>query len=153
MDYVLNTGKIITLSTILLDLNGTLSVNGKIVKGSKERIKKLKKMGFQLVMLSGDSRGNAKKIAKELGIECIITKSSKEKKKAIKQFNRKECIAIGNARIDIGMLKHAKISMLTLQIEGIHTGAIKYADIIVPSILDAFDIFIKPHNFRSTMKI
>lgn len=153
MEYVLNTGKKLTLSKIILDLNGTLTVNGQIPKGVPERIKKLQKLGFEIIILSGDARGNASQIAKKLNVKCIVANGSKEKSKEIKQLNPKECIAVGNARIDIGMLKLAKVSILTLQAEGVHTKTIKYADIIIPSINDALDLFIDSKNFLATMKL
>ena len=152
MEYILNTGEKLILNKIILDLNGTLTVNGEIVKGVKERIKKLQKIGSEWFILTGDGRGNANKISRELNLKCLIANSSKEKAKFIKSLNSKECITIGNARIDIGMFKNSKIRILTLQAEGIHTGALPYVDIIVPSINDALDLFIDKNCFLSTMK-
>jgi soluble P-type ATPase len=61
--------------------------------------------------------------------------------------------AIGNARIDIGKFKHAKLSIATLQSEGIHTGILPYVDIIVPNINDALDLFIDSDALIATMRI
>ena len=57
------------LKTIILDLNGTLTVGGEIVDGAKERLTKLKSLGYQLIFFTGNTRGNADGIARELGIE------------------------------------------------------------------------------------
>ncbi len=145
-------GKIYEINTIVFDLNGVLSVRGKIVKGVKERIKKLKKMGFNMHIFTGNQRGTANKISKELGIPFIVTKNSKEKKKELKKLNKKKCAVIGNSRIDSGMLKIARISIMTLQAEGIHVGALKNADILSPSINDAIDMFIEKNILISTLK-
>ena len=56
------------------------------------------------------------------------------------------------ARIDIETFKHAKISILTLQSEGIHVDVIPFADIIVPSVIDALDLFIDKDSLIATMK-
>jgi soluble P-type ATPase len=64
----------------------------------------------------------------------------------------KRCAAIGNARIDIGTFKHAKLAIMTLQAEGIHAGAIKYAHIILPSIIDALDLFLNPNSLCATLR-
>lgn len=152
MEYILNTGKKLTLNKIVLDLNGTLTVKGELLKGVKEKITKLRKLGFEIFILSGDARGNAKTIAKKLNVDCLIAINSKEKAKIMKTLNPKECVAIGNARIDIGMFKNAKIRILTLQAEGIHAKTIPYVDIIIPSILDALDLFIDKNSFLATMK-
>ena len=64
-----------------------------------------------------------------------------------------ETAAIGNARIDMGTFKQAKVSIATLQAEGIHTEILEHVDIIVPSILDALNFFLDEHTFSSTMRI
>jgi P-type E1-E2 ATPase len=142
----------IEIKTIVLDLNGVLSVNGKIPRGAKKRLKKLRELGYKIILFTGNQRGHADKICGKLGIEYEVTPSAKEKETAILKHDPKTCAAIGNARIDIGTLKHAKVSVLTIQAEGIHTETIKYADIIVPSINDALDLFINKDSFLGTMK-
>lgn len=146
-----NVGKI-ELNTIVLDLNGTLSVNGKVVKGAKKRLLKLEKLGYKIILFTGDQRGTAKSICDKLNIEYKITKTAKDKGKEMAKLDLKTCVAIGNARIDIETLKMAKISILTLQSEGIHTETIKYADIIVPNINDALGLLINNDSFCATMK-
>jgi soluble P-type ATPase len=141
------------LNTIILDLNGTLAVKGEIVKGVKERIAKLKELGFLIVLFSGDQRGTARKQAQELGIEYKQTNTTEEKEEAAQLYSRENTVAIGNARIDIGTFKNAKIRIATLQSEGIHAGIIPYVDIIVPAILDAFDLLIDPNTFNATMRL
>jgi len=152
MEFVLNTGKKIELDSIALDLNGTLAVGGLIKETTKQRISLLKKKGFDFFLISGDARGNASKIAEELGINLFIAKNSREKLTAVKKIPSKNIIAIGNARIDLGMFKKAKLKIITLQAEGIHTSIILKADIIVPNINDALDLFIDEKRFLSTMK-
>ncbi len=141
------------IKTIILDLNGTLSVHGKIVKGAKSRLAKLKVLGFNLVLFSGDQRGNADSICKKLGIEFKMAKSQLEKEAHFLQYDPETTAAIGNARIDNGKFKHAKLAIATLQAEGIHTGILQNVDIIVPSINDALDLFIDPAALIATMRI
>lgn len=140
------------INTIVLDLNGTLSVNGKIPAGAKERIVKLQQLGFKLILFSGDQRGTARKICNSLGIELRLTQTGKDKEREMRKLDCKKCASIGNARIDIGTFKHAKLSILTLQAEGIHARAIKHADIIVPSINDALDLFLNPDSLCATLR-
>jgi P-type E1-E2 ATPase len=141
-----------TIETIILDLNGTLSVHGKIPGGVKERIAKLRDMDIKVILFTGDQRGTAADLCAEYGIEFIRTSSTEEKEQAILKFNSETTAAIGNARIDIGTFKHAKVSIATLQAEGIHTGILEYVDVIVPSINDALDFFIDPNIYGATMR-
>lgn len=142
----------IEINTIVLDLNGTLSVNGIVASTTKELIKKLKTLDYKIVLISGDIRGNAKTIAEELDIDLFLGATSSEKAEQMQQFNKETTASIGNARIDIGTFINAKISVATMQAEGIHTGILKYVDIIVPSIDDALNLFINPKSLAGTLR-
>lgn len=142
----------IEINTIVLDLNGTLAVNGEIVPGSKEKIAELNKLGFKIILFTGDQRGNAKEICDDLGIEFYKAGNSEEKEKIFLTLDLEKTAAIGNARIDVGKFKHAKVSIATLQAEGIHTGILSDVDVIVPSVIDALNFFIDPNIFCATMR-
>jgi soluble P-type ATPase len=137
------------INTIILDLNGTIAVKGKIIKGVKKRIKKLRNLNYQLILISGDHRENAKNIAKRLGIDYIVTQN---KEKEMQKVYKEHCASIGNARIDIGTFKHVKLSILVIEGEGIHVKTIPFADIITKSINDALDLFIDKDSLIATMK-
>lgn len=140
------------INTIVLDLNGTLSVKGEIAEGVKERVFKLKELGFKIILFTGDQRGTAETLCKELGIEFERASSSEEKENLFLKLDTKTTTAIGNARIDIGTFKHAALRIATLQAEGIHTGIIPHVDIIVNNINDALDLFIDGDSLVATMR-
>ena len=142
----------IEIKNIVLDLNGTLSVHGKIPDGVKERLSSIKKIGIDVVLFTGDMRKTAKDLCEDLGISFVKCKNSQEKEKAMSKFNPETTAAIGNARIDIGTFKKARVSVATLQAEGIHAGIVKHVDVIVPSINDALDFFIDKNTFSATMR-
>jgi P-type E1-E2 ATPase len=152
MIYNIPPNKKIEINTIILDLNGTLSVNGKIPLGVKNRLNKLKKLGFKIILFTGDQRGTASKICKKLGIDYKITFTGKDKEKEILKLNPNTCASIGNGKIDIGTFKHAKLSILTLQAEGISTKALPYTDILVLSIVDALDLFLNKDSLCATLR-
>ncbi|MCM2326116.1 MAG: HAD family hydrolase [Candidatus Woesearchaeota archaeon] len=139
------------IDTLVFDLNGTLSVHGILVEGVSERIEELKTKGYRIVLVTGDIRGNASRICQELGIELRIAAKSEDKAIEIQKLG-KNCAAIGNARLDIGLFKHAKIRIATLQAEGIHIGIMPYIDIIVTSVNDALDLFLKPESMVGTLR-
>lgn len=142
----------IEIDTIVLDLNGTLSVNGQVVDGAKERLSALRQMGFEVILFTGDQRGTAGDLCSDLGIKFHKAVTSKEKEELFLKLDVEKTAAIGNARIDNGTFKHAKISVATLQAEGIHTGILQYVDVIVPSINDALDLFIDKNSLCATMR-
>jgi len=152
MEYKVPHGETFVIDTIVLDLNGTLSVNGKIPEGVKERIDKLTELNFKIILFTGNQRGTADNLCNRLGIEYKVTHTGKEKETEMLKLDTKKCAAIGNARIDIGTFKHAKLSILTLQSEGIHAKSIPYVDIIAPSILDALDLLINKDSLCATLR-
>ncbi len=143
----------LVIETIVLDLNGTLAVYGNVSIETKSRILKLKSMGYRIVLISGDIRGNAAMVAKDLNIELFLGADSQEKAKQMQQFDKEKTAAIGNARIDIGTFDNAAISIATLQAEGIHSGIINHVDIIVPSINDALHLFIDVKSLEASLRI
>lgn len=140
------------INTIVLDLNGTLAIKGKVVEGVKERLDKIKELGINVILFTGDARGNAKEMCKELNIEFKRAGTQKQKEELFLQLDIDTTAAIGNARIDNGKFKHATLSIATLQSEGIHTGILQYVDIVVPSINDALDLFIDGNALKATMR-
>ena len=71
------------------ELVGLLGVADPIKKTSLEAIKKIKKMGIEVVMLTGDNRTAAEIIAKELGIKKVIADVLPvEKVNVIKELQR-----------------------------------------------------------------
>ena len=143
----------IEIENIILDLNGTLANYGRVSERSKELLQQLKQLNYNIILISGDIRGNASVIAKELDITLLLGANSQEKAQQMQLFDKEKTVAIGNARIDIGTFQNAIISIATLQSEGIHVGILKHVDIIVPSIEDALNLFIEPKALEGTLRI
>ncbi len=141
-----------TIKTLVLDLNGTLCIKGKLVPGVKRRIQTLQKKGFHIVLFSGDTRGNAQKIAKNLKIDFKKAATAQEKLLEIKKLHPKTCATIGNGRIDLLQMKAARLSIATLQAEGVHTKTLQAADILVSSVNDALDLFIDEKSLIATLR-
>jgi soluble P-type ATPase len=144
--------KEIILDTLILDLNGTLTVKGELIKGVDDRLKLLQKKGFKIVLFTGDTRGDAKVLAKKLGIELMITSTGKDKKLTAKKLNPQTCVTIGNGLIDLFLFKVVKLSIVTVQAEGAHIKTIMEADILVTSILDALDLLLDEKSLIATLR-
>ncbi len=144
---------LINIDTIVLDLNGTLSVDGKVADSTKKLLAQLRDLNYRLVLLSGDIRGNASLIAKTLGLELYLAADSSEKARQMQRFNKETTAAIGNARIDIGTFENAVLSIATLQNEGIHTQILDYVDVLVPSIDADLNLFINTKSLEATLRV
>jgi soluble P-type ATPase len=140
------------LKTIILDLNGTLTVKGKIHGGVKERLTRLKELGYQILFFTGNTRNNANEIADNLGINWILAEDGNKKRDEALKLDPDTCVSIGNGLIDLELMKVVKLRIVTIQAEGAHTQTLLNSDIIIPSILDALDLLIDPATLVATLR-
>jgi soluble P-type ATPase len=142
----------LTISTIILDLNGTLSVGGIVPDGVKPRLDKLKEMGFNVLFFTGNTRNDADELATELGIEWKLAKNATEKRNLALELGAESCASIGNGRIDFELMKVVKLAIVTLQSEGVHVETLMECDIVIPNINDALDLFIDSQRLIATLR-
>lgn len=152
MDYDIPGVGALTIKTIILDLNGTLSVGGQVPEGVKPRLEKLKEQGFRVLFFTGNTRNDADDLAAELGIEWKLAKNADDKRNLALELDPETCASIGNGRIDLELMKTVKLAIVTLQAEGVHVETLLASDIIIPAINDALDLFIDPQRLIATLR-
>lgn len=140
------------IKTIILDLNGTLSVAGKIPDGVKKRIDQIKSKGFKVLFFTGNTRNDADDLAKDLGIEWRLAKNAADKRDLAMELGTETCASIGNGLIDLELMKAVKLRIVTLQAEGVHVQTMLNSDIVVPTINDALDLFIDEQRLIATLR-
>jgi len=140
------------IKTIILDLNGTLSVAGTVPEGVKERLGTIKELGFQIVFFTGNTRNDADSLAADLGIAWKLAKSAEDKKQLALEMEPETCASIGNGLIDAELMKAVKLRIVTLQAEGIHVQTLLNSDIVIPTINDALDLFIDEQRLIATLR-
>ncbi|SHH11575.1 ATPase, P-type (transporting), HAD superfamily, subfamily IC [Thermosyntropha lipolytica DSM 11003] len=146
--------KTLHLKNILLDLNGTLTVNGVLQEGVRERIKILKNK-FSIYLLTADTFGTGGMIAKELGIEVFKVgevNGGQDKLDFLKSLGKDETVAIGNGFNDVLMLEEAALSIVIIGGEGCAVEALLKADIAVTDINTALDLLLNPMRLVATLR-
>lgn len=139
------------IKTIILDLNGTLSVGGVVPDGVKERLLRLKPH-FKIVFFTGNTRNDADELAKNLGIEWRLAKTAGDKRRLALELEPNTCATIGNGLIDLELFAVVRLSIATLQAEGVHVKTLLNADIVIPTINDALDMFIDEQRLIATLR-
>jgi len=142
----------LTIETLVFDLNGTLANNGQIKRSTRSLLKKLKKAGFRLILISSDQRGNAASWTEKMDMEFYAAATSDEKERQINELQLKNFAAVGNARVDIGLFAHAQLRIATLQQEGLHTAILPHIDILVRHIDHALALFLDEDALCATLK-
>ncbi len=122
------------------ELIGILSVADQIKKDSKEAVAQLKKIGLDVIMLTGDNASTAKNIASEVGITNIISDVLPNEKQSIvlkEQQKGKHVAMVGDGVNDAPALMSADIGIAIGNGSDI---AIESADIILASnsLLDVY---------------
>lgn len=146
--------KDLSVDKIVLDLNGTIACDGKLISGVKEKINKLAR-DFDIYILTADTFGTAEELLKDLDANLEIIDSndgSLYKANFIKKLGKSSVIAFGNGNNDADMLKEAELAVAVMGAEGTAVNAVLNADIVFRDIKDALETLMKPGRLKATLR-
>ena len=134
------------LRYLLLDLNGTIAVDGMVLRGVQERLQQLSG-ALEIFIVTCDTHGNGARIARELNVGLKRTSrpgpgESAEKAGVVHSLGPECVVAIGNGDSDELMLKQSALGIAVLGEEGLSARALVNADIVVRDIRDALDLLL-----------
>jgi len=144
----------IELKHIVFDYNGTIAIDGKLIKDVSDNINSLAKL-FTFHVITADTYGS---VEKELsGTNCKIVKIPKgnqdiSKLNLVKELGSNLTLAAGNGRNDKLMLKEAVIGIALLQEEGLCTETLLASDIVCKSIDDLFSFLREKNKFIAALR-
>ena len=146
--------KSLLLAHLVLDYNGTLACDGRVIAGVGERLGLLSDC-LQVHVLTADTFGSAREELAKL--PCRVSVISHENQAEAKgnyigALGPEECVAIGNGRNDRFMLKRAALGIALLQAEAASVEAVLAADIVSRNILDALDLLLHPLRLTATLR-
>jgi soluble P-type ATPase len=139
---------------IVLDLNGTLSVDGKIYRKVKDKINLLAKKA-KIYVLTADTRGQARQTLGKLNTEIVLLSSdntSREKAEFIHTIGANRTVAIGNGYNDHLMVREAALGLCIIGKEGASAETVKRSDVILQDVLDALDFLLRPLRSKATLR-
>ncbi len=134
------------LNNLLLDINGTLTTDGVLIEGVREKLELLKK-DLGMYLLTADTLGNAASVAEELDIEIFKVsgdEGGQDKLDFLNTLGAENTVAIGNGYNDTLMLEHAALAIAVIGEEGCSVHALKKADIVVKDINAALSLLLNP---------
>ncbi len=139
---------------LVLDLNGTLSLDGEIIAGVPERIETLRNL-VNIIILTADTRGRAQELGKKLQVEIRIIQPEDEqvqKLKLVQELGSKNTVVIGNGANDTLMLQESALGICVLGPEGTASEAIKNSHLIATDINLALDLLLLPERLIATLR-
>jgi P-type E1-E2 ATPase len=139
---------------LILDLNGTIALDGKLIRGVKERISALSKK-LQVIVVTADTNKNAELLLRDLPVAlCRIEEAGEGEQKArlVREKGEDRSVCVGNGSNDVSMLKESAIGICIVGREGASAEAVTASDLVVSHINDALDLFLKPRRLRATLR-
>ncbi len=146
--------RVLRLFHLVLDFNGTLACDGRLIEGIGEKVRALHEH-LQIHVLTADTFG---RVGAEIeGLGCILSVIPKQheaeaKLHYIQKLGVEMTACIGNGRNDRLMLESAALGIAVIQVEGASTEAILSADVATTSILDALDLLQNPLRLTATLR-
>lgn len=140
--------------SLVLDVNGTLALDGRLLDGVAERLADLRQR-LEIHLLTADTHGRQEEIDRALNLQAVRVRGGEEaeqKAAYVRALGAAHVIAIGQGANDAGMLKEAALGICVLSREGTAVEALLAADLLVPSILDAFDLLKHPARLRASLR-
>jgi len=144
----------VDLQHLVSDFTGTLSEDGHLIPGVREKLIELSGR-LKLHVLTSDTFGTA---AKELeGIDCELHILSGEdhdvqKETYVRKLGADSVVSFGNGRNDTRMLRLARLGIAVSQGEGLATAALIESDIVVSGIMDGLMLFSDTRRAIATLR-
>jgi len=138
----------------VLDLNGTIALDGKIIEGVEERLHQLSSL-LSTSVVTADTHGSARRLEESLDIEICRIEAGKEdtqKLTLVQQLGKGNTICIGNGSNDASMLRESALGICVVGREGASVEAIMNSDLTVSDINDALDLLLKPNRLIATLR-
>lgn len=145
---------LVQLQHVVCDVNGTLAVDGKLLDGLVRILASIQDR-LTLHLLTADTHGKQQIIDQQLAIQAVrVQRGDEAAQKAdyVRRLGANRVAAIGQGANDAGMLAEAALGICVLSPEGVAIETLSAADLVVPSIYDAFELFNKPLRIVATLR-
>ena len=146
--------KTLRLSTAIIDFNGTLAQDGRLLDGVADRLCSLATV-LEVHVVTGDTHGNARDALSELPVQVHIMPSDGQrgaKRAFLGTIGADRVVAIGNGFNDGDLLEHAALSIAVLSGEGSAPETLFAADVVCANICDALDLLLIPKRLVATLR-
>jgi len=145
---------ILELEHLVLDYNGTLALDGKLIAGVGERIERLS-AAMEIHVLTADTFGSARSGLGDLPCSLVVLPEKDQaqaKLERVRALGAETTACIGNGRNDRLMLKEAALGIAVVLEEGAAREAVEAADIVCTSVEAALDLMVNPLRLVATLR-
>ncbi len=137
------------LAHLVLDFNGTLAREGRLLPGVMPRLDRLGKQ-LEVSILTADTFGTARAALRGSRIDVHTVDTGADKSSFVR--HRKGVVAIGNGRNDEQMLRAAALGIAVIGPEGCAAQLLRVADVVTRDIRDALDLLLDSKRLSATLR-
>jgi soluble P-type ATPase len=131
---------------LVSDVNGTLAIDGQLLAGLDRKIIALRDR-LTVHLLTADTHGRQTSIDTQLNLQAVrVIPGNEAGQKAdyVRGLGADSVIALGQGANDAEMLKAAGLGICILSPEGTAVEAMLAADLLLPDVFSALELFEKP---------
>ncbi|HEX8011938.1 MAG TPA: HAD hydrolase family protein [Casimicrobiaceae bacterium] len=142
------------LRHLVLDYNGTLAVDGKLLPGVREALTALADR-LEIHVITADTFGLAGTELAGLPVNITIIPQAEQaeiKLAHVVRLGTESVFAIGNGRNDRKMLAAAAVGVALTQGEGASAETLAAADVVATHVVDALDLLLHPKRLIATLR-
>jgi len=146
--------KTLKLKYIVLDYNGTMAIDGRLIAGVKDRLAELSD-NLEIHVLTADTFGKVRSALE--GFEAKLSILPLEKQDAgklhyIQKLGPESTVCIGNGRNDQLMIAAAALGITVVQEEGAAFETLQAADVVCTGIVPALELLLNPLRLVATLR-
>lgn len=144
----------LNIEHLVMDVNGTLALDGVLLEGVAKRIGALRDR-LEIHLLTADTHGRQVIIDQLLNLQAMRIRGGREaeqKAEYVRRLGADRVAAIGQGANDALMLREAALGLCVLSLEGLATETLAAADLLMPDILSALDLFDKPLRLIASLR-
>ncbi|MDO7787800.1 HAD family hydrolase [Desulforamulus aquiferis] len=142
------------IKSVVLDYNGTIALDGKLVHGVLENLNNLATI-LDIYVITADTFGQAAAECQSLNGKVVILKNhlgAGEKEAFVAALGAENVIALGNGANDCLMLKKAALGIAVIGHEGASVKAVNSADIVVKDINEGLGLLLNLKRLKATLR-
>ena len=142
------------LAHLVLDYNGTLAADGKLLPGVAGKLAALA-TAISIHVITADTFGLAKAQLAGLPVDFTVTPAQSQaeaKLQFVLRLGPESVVAIGNGRNDRLMLGAVALGIALIQRECGAVEAVTSAHVISTNIIDALELLLKPKRLVATLR-
>ena len=139
------------LRHLVLDLNGTIAVDGRVLAPVRRRLPALARV-LEVRVLTADTFGTAARELSGLPVTLSPVRTGRDKAALVRSLGASGVAAVGNGANDAIVLRRAGLGVAVIGREGAAAAAVAAADVVVARVEDALDLLLRPGRLAATLR-